>query len=182
MEKIFEFISKSGNTVIIICGLALLVAMFMNYNKLSSQKERIGEILDRRNKKYRKNKDTQELEEEDDESSSVTPDTIRNYENTFNELCSLHNAFSQLIPVFPLLGVLGTVSGLILNAKAGNTEQMLTSLNTALYTTFFGLISAIILKVFDTLFPSKTINDVEVMLDDFDKKMDLADMEMTKIK
>ncbi len=182
MEKILELISKGGKYFIILAGFALLLALFHNFSKLSNQKERIGEMLSRRNKLYSKNKETQELEEEDDETSSITPDTIRNYENKFNELCSWHNAFSQLISVFPLLGVLGTVAGLMLNASAESSADMLSSLNVALETTFWGLISAIILKVFDTLCPSRTITDVEVMLDDFDKKMDLADMEMTRKK
>ena len=36
------------------------------------------------------------------------------------------------------------------------------------------MIAAIILKFTDALFTSRIINDVDVMLDDFDKKLELA--------
>ncbi len=167
-------IEKYGVPFIIIAGIVLLGLMLNNHRKLLFQKERITELLDRRNKNYKKNRETYELEEEDDEKSSVTPDTIRRYENNFNDLCSWHNAFSQLIPIFPLLGVLGTVAGLMLSLD--DTSDIQSTLGTALTTTFFGLTAAIILKAYDSLGPNKTINDVDVMLDDFDRKLGLADM------
>ena len=169
-------IEKYGVPFIIIAGIVLLGLMLNNHRKLLFQKERITELLDRRNKNYKKNRETYELEEEDDEKSSVTPDTIRRYESNFNDLCSWHNAFSQLIPIFPLLGVLGTVAGLMLNARGESSTQLMDNLGVALNTTFFGLIAAIILKAYDSLGPSKTINDVDVMLDDFDRKLGLAEM------
>jgi len=83
---------------------------------------------------------------------------------------------TQLIPIFPLLGILGTVAGLMLETKAGDIPAMLGSLDVALVTTFWGLIFAILLKIIEAVFPSRVIYDVEVMLDDFDKKMSLAEM------
>lgn len=176
MDKILEFVSKYGDLIIILCGIALLIFMFNNHQKLVSQKERIKELLERRNRKYKKNKDTHELEEEDDDGAAITPDTIRKHENEFNAACSNHNVIAQLIPVFPLMGVFGTVAGLILNVKSADTAQMLSSLDVALSTTLWGLIFAIVLKVLDVVFLSKVINDVEVMLDNFYKKLDLANM------
>ena len=176
MEGLYGIISKYGDGFIIIAGLTVLIFMVRNYNQLAEQKARIKESLERRNKKYRKNKDTHELDEEDDEQDAVTTDTIRAYENTFNALCSSHSALQQLITIFPLLGILGTVAGLMLSASAQGMEELANSLNTALGTTFFGLVASIILKAFDAVLPSKTINDVEVMLDDYDRKLDLADM------
>ena len=52
----------------------------------------------------------------------------------------------------------------------------MTSLNTALDTTFWGLIFAILLKIIEAVFPSRIIYDVEVMLDDFDKKLNIDEM------
>ena len=120
-----------------------------------------------RNKKYHRNKHTHELEEEDDESENtlVTVDTIRRKESEFNGLCSEHGIYEQLIPIFPLLGILGTVAGIL------NQNDM----NLALETTLWGLVFAIGLKALDALFPSRIINDVEVKLDDFDRKLELAD-------
>ncbi|MBR4224625.1 MAG: MotA/TolQ/ExbB proton channel family protein [Oscillospiraceae bacterium] len=168
------WIRDHGVAVIILLGIALLVAMIVNFLKLSNEKSRIKELLERRNKKYRRNKQTHELEEDDDETSTVTEDTIRKYENDFNEHCSWHNAFEQLIPIFPMLGILGTVAGLIIGLKNGTTGLQ-DAMETSLDTTFAGLIFAILLKGIDALLPSKAIYDVEVMLDDFDRKLDLSE-------
>lgn len=176
MNGILEMISKYGDKIIILSGIALLISLIINYVKLLSQKDRIKELLERRNRKYKKNKDTHELEEEDDEGSSVTPDTIRRHENSFNEFCSWHSALAQLIPIFPLMGVFGTVAGLMQQVRASEIEAMLSSLDTALTTTFWGLLVAIVLKTFDVLLPSRIINDVEVMLDNFEKKLELSNL------
>ena len=74
------------------------------------------------------------------------------------------------------MGVLGTVWGLVQEVGADNIEKMLFSLNTAMTTTLSGLIFAIGLKIFDAFCPSKTINDVDVMLEDYYKKLDFAKM------
>ena len=59
---------------------------------------------------------------------------------------------------------------------ASEIEAMLSSLDTALTTTFWGLLVAIVLKTFDALLPSRIINDVEVMLDNFEKKLELSNL------
>ena len=68
------------------------------------------------------------------------------------------------------------ISGLMLQVHGGGIEAMMNSLNTALDTTFWGLIFAILLKVIEAVFPSRIIYEVEVMLDDFDKKLNMAEM------
>ena len=51
------------------------------------------------------------------------------------------------------------------------------SLDTALYSTFFGLIWTIVLKGFVALGPSKAIQDTEIVLDDYDKKINNSYMQ-----
>ncbi len=176
MAEVLEGLTNKGNVVIVCLGLALLIAMYKNYTVLSRHKNQISELITRQNKKYRTNQDTRELEEIDDEDFSVTPDTIRKHENDFDRSNSWHNVFTQLIPVFPLMGVLGTVWGLIQQVGADSIEKMLASLSTAMSTTFSGLIFAIGLKIFDAFWPSKAVNDVDIMLEDYYKKLDLAKM------
>lgn len=176
MEGILQFISDYANMMIIIAGLGVAAALVWNANHLSNHKTKIEEALKRRNKKYITNVESKELEEEEDVDAAITPDTIRRYEMEFNKTCSWHNVFTQLIPVFPLLGILGTVAGLMLQTKAGDIAGMLASLDVALVTTFWGLVWAIILKLLEAFYPSRVIYDVEVMLDDFDKKMSIAEM------
>ncbi len=176
MGFMLEFISKYGTAGIVLFGIAVAALLLWNGVDLSNQKSRIEEALKRKNNTYTLNAVSKEMEENEDESASITPDTIRKYETEFNTKCSWHGVLVQCIPVFPLLGILGTVAGLMLQVQANGIEAMMTSLNTALDTTFWGLIFAILLKVIEAVFPSRVIYDVEVMLDDFDKKLNMAEM------
>lgn len=176
MGLMLEFISKYGTAGIIIFGLVIAVLLLQNGITLSNQKGRIEEALKRRNYIYTLNAASKEMEESEDERASITPDTIRKYETEFNKKCSWHGVLVQCIPVFPLLGILGTVAGLMLQIQVNGIEAMMESLNVALDTTFWGLIFAILLKVVEAVFPSRIIYDVEVMLDDFDKKLNMAEM------
>jgi biopolymer transport protein ExbB/TolQ len=176
MGFMLEFISKYGTVGIVLFGIAVVALLLWNGVELSNQKSRIEEALKRKNNTYTLNVVSKEIEENEDESASITPDTIRKYETAFNIKCSWHGVLLQCIPVFPLLGILGTVAGLMLQVQGGGIEAMMTSLNTALDTTFWGLIFAILLKVIEAVFPSRVIYDVEVMLDDFDKKLNIAEM------
>lgn len=175
MKSILNLFSEHGVEIIIIALVVVLVLLVWNCFALYEKKKRIQELMETKNKNYKVNEDSHELEEETDESAAITPDTVRFHENKFNELSSVHGAIAQVIPLFPMLGILGTVSGLILQAQAENIQMMLKSLDTALETTFWGLTAAIILKLVDIV-PAKFINDVEIMLDNFDRKLELAEM------
>ncbi|MBP3577044.1 MAG: MotA/TolQ/ExbB proton channel family protein [Lachnospiraceae bacterium] len=176
MGLVLEFISNYGTACIIIFGLVVAFLLLRNGIALSNQKGRLEDVLKRKNYIYTLNADSKEMEENEDESATITPDTIRKYETEFNEKCSWHGVLIQCIPVFPLLGILGTVAGLMLELQAGDINAMMQSLDVALETTFWGLIFAIILKVIEAVFPARIISDVEVLLDDFDKKLNIAEM------
>ncbi len=171
-----EFISNYGTAGIIVLGIVIAILLLCSGVSLSNQKSRIEEALKRRNHVYTLNAESKEMEESEDESTSITPDTIRKYETEFNKKCSWHGVWVQCIPIFPLLGILGTVAGLMLQIRANGIDAMLDSLNVALDTTFWGLIFAIMLKIIEAVFPSRVIYDVEVMLEDFEKKLNMADM------
>ena len=176
MNLLLQFIDKYAVEGIVILGMVIAILLLVNGVSLANQKNKIEDALERRNKKYRFNGDLKEIEESDDDSSSITPDTIRKYETEFNKKCSWHGVLIQFIPIFPLLGILGTVAGLMLQIQANDLEGMMASLDVALTTTLFGLIFAIALKLIEAVFPSRVIYDVEVMLEDFDKKMSIAEM------
>lgn len=161
---------------IVVLGVVIAILLLVNGLSLSNQKNKIEEALERRNKRYKFNGELKEIEETDDDSAAITPDTIRKYETEFNKICSWHGVLIQFIPIFPLLGILGTVAGLMLQIQSNDLAGMMDSLDVALTTTLFGLIFAIALKVIEALFPSRVIYDVEVMLDDFDKKISIAEM------
>jgi len=176
MELILGFISDYATEGIVLFGLVMVILLFWNGIKLSDERNRIKEALNRRNNIYTLNAASEEMEESEDPNAAITPDTIRKYETEFNKKCALHHILAQLIPVFPLLGILGTVAGLMLEIQSQSIEAMMGSLDVALSTTLFGLIFAIILKLIEAMFPSRVIYEVEVLLDDFDKKLSIAEM------
>ena len=176
MAGVLQVVKDSINLVILLFGIVLTALLFYNGSKLSSHKSRIDEAVSRKNKKWAVNPVDGTVMDEDDVDAAITPDTIRKYERDFNKDCALHNVFSQLIPIFPLMGILGTVAGLMLEVNSQDINGMMASMDTALSSTFFGLIFAILLKFVDAIFPSRIIEDVDVMLEDYSKKLDLAEM------
>lgn len=170
MDWLLSFLQSGMNIIINVLGFVVAVLILGNFSKLSSFKNYILDALDRKNIKTMLNARTLELEDSE-ERDRVTPDTIRNYERDFNKVCSRYNVYAQLIPIFPLMGILGTVAGLISEVKAGSLEGIMSSLDLALWSTFFGIVWAIILKAIAAICPSRVINDVEIMLDDYDKKI-----------
>ncbi len=176
MKLLLQFIENYAVEAIVILGVVNAVLLLVNGLSLSNQKNKIEEALERRSKKYKFNGESKEIEETDDESVAITPDTIRKYETEFNKKCSWHGVLIQFIPIFPLLGILGTVAGLMLQIQSSDIAGMMASLDVALTTTLFGLIFAIVLKAIEAVFPSRVIYEVEVMLEDFDKKVSIAEM------
>lgn len=176
MTGILGVISRGMDVFIILFGLVCAAAMMMYGVKLSDRKNRLSEALNRKNSKYSLNPELKELEPSADEDAAITPDTIRVYETDFNKSKAVYQIFVQLISVFPLLGILGTVAGLMQGVTGGDINNMLDSLNLALTSTFWGLICAIGLKFLDAVYGSRIITDVEVMLDDFEKKMNIAEL------
>lgn len=84
---------------------------------------------------------------------------------------------SQLIPLFPLLGILGTVFGLMLGLRqqdmAVAVNQLVSGLGVALSTTFAGLIVTVGLKIIDAYGPGKLVNQIEGQLTVIDSKIQI---------
>lgn len=169
MDKIFVLIYENMNLAINIFGVVILVLIVKNAVNLSIHKKQIEEAVQRKNTRSYFNKRTKSVEDRD-ESEAVTPDTIREYEKKFNKYRSGYSVLAQIIPIFPLLGILGTVSGLINMADNGNIAAN-ESMAQAMYTTFFGLIWTIGLKILIAITSSRFIDDADIILDDYDKKV-----------
>lgn len=177
MNALLNIISVHGDKFIIILAVVIFALLMINGVVLSNHKSRIKENLKLDGSMYSINMDTKKIEELEDEKIVITPSTIRSFETKFNEACSYHNTLTQIIPLFPLLGILGTVAGLMTMLGPDTTDgfkALYDGIGTALSTTLYGLFAAIILKFTDAIFTSRIINDVDVMLDDFDKKLELA--------
>jgi len=167
------FIGNNMNATIIVVGLITLGFLVKNYIGLCNQNQFIKEAVNRKNTTSVMNKETKEIKDVETKEA-VTPDTVRIYVTEFNKVVSKFNVLAQIIPIFPLLGIFGTVAGLISQLQAQDLDAMFASLDIALGSTFWGLLVAIILKVFVAFFSARTIEETEIMIEDYDKKFDNA--------
>lgn len=76
-----------------------------------------------------------------------------------------YTAFSLIIQLFTLLGILGTVAGLFLAMRDNNdwqsAEGMYEGVKFALSSTVLGIIAAIIFKAIDVILSSKYVNYID---------------------
>ncbi|MBO4652450.1 MAG: MotA/TolQ/ExbB proton channel family protein [Lachnospiraceae bacterium] len=92
--------------------------------------------------------------------------------NEYDNKYSVYVFWSQMVPLFSSLGLLGTVLGLILSSR-GDIEitSLMSSLGLAMWTTFVGLICTIVLKFVDSIGPGRVINDIDSAFARLDEKM-----------
>ena len=175
MNAFINFLSTFMNMIIVIAGAVVGFFMIVNFFYLLGHYNQIKSTMNWKKTKTVLNKITKEIEDKAD-SENVTPDTIREMQTAFNKTCSWHEALAQLIPLFPLFGILGTVAGLIMQLNAQDSLGITGALNLALGSTLNGLIFAILLKFFDAIAPSRIINETDIILEDYDKKLNNAIM------
>lgn len=97
--------------------------------------------------------------------SVIDWEDVLGYIEIFNKIKAKYSMWEQFIPIFPLLGLLGTVMGLIEAMHSGfETSDM----SLALTSTFAGLVAAIALKVIDALLTGKAIQEKQFYFDTFE--------------
>ena len=79
----------------------------------------------------------------------------------------IYSAFSLIIQIFTLLGILGTVAGLYL--AMSNRQDMYEGVELALSTTVLGILFAILYKVADIIIESVFINYIEDGINRYEK-------------
>ena len=104
---------------------------------------------------------------------AYTWEEILEYKEEFNNKVQIiYSVFEQFVPIFPLLGILGTVAGLIQHLD--DITKMQEALTLSMSTTFWGLIAAIVLKFTDAILVSKTVNKMELYFDTFEQNYNMA--------
>lgn len=168
MNGVLYFLQEHMNLLITLFGIIISILIIVNAVNLAHQKTRIQDALNWKKRSMSINKKTRELQERE-VAENITPETIHTYEKEFNKVCSVYNVLAQFIPIFPLLGILGTVSGLMLQVASQDIASMSASLSLALGSTWVGLAFAIFLKALVALTSNRIIEDVEILLEDYDK-------------
>lgn len=173
------FISSNINLIIVVVGIALVIAIMKNWLDLAMDKRRIEDALNIKNISFAGNKKSKTVEiKEGDEA--IAPIAFVTYEEDFSTHLASYNVISQIISIFPLFGILGTVAALILQLNTETDEAsdfmrlMINNMGTALGSTFFAILIAIILKTAASIGLLKKIGAIEAMLDNHEKIRSLA--------
>lgn len=169
MGIILNFLASYMNIIIVIMGIFVFCALLWNYSKLLLCKRGVKDKLEEQFEESDIDEATDGLVTRKRKNPPSRED-MRKLEKHFNNDCSVYGAISQLIAIFPLLGILGTVAGLIMQVKSTGIDAMTSSLDLALYSTLFGLLITIILKIFVAMCSTKVIQDTEILFEDFEKK------------
>ena len=88
--------------------------------------------------------------------------------NGYEKATQLYSRFSLLIQMFPLLGILGTVTGLHVAISEG--QEIYAGVEFALTSTILGLLFAIIFKFFDVFLFAPWVNEIEDGFDRYEKE------------
>lgn len=159
----------------IVCCLIIGAFGFFDFALLLGCRNKFKDILEEfRNIEIVKNQYTETMGSKGDVKIS-TPSVVeydrKNLEENrieFNKQYAKYVVYSQWISLFPLLGIFGTVLGLVLNRDPSNVEQLVSGLSVALWTTLVGLVCSIMLRFIDAIWPGKLVNDIDAKFNTVD--------------
>lgn len=155
--------------IIVLGGFITGFFLWVLGNKFTSLKKEIDKALNGTKFETVVNPDTLAVTKRALDATARTD--VYDMKKRFDELGSKFVRISQIIPVFPLVGILGTVAGLMLQVNAKTDANLIyESLDTALSSTFWGLIFAIVLKMIVAIGIAPTINDIENMFSGNEKQ------------
>lgn len=108
--------------------------------------------------------------------TTIDAKKINDLRQKYDQTCVEYSTVSQLIPIFPSLGILGTVLGLMLQVQAEGIEEMTASIGLALSSTCLALLCTVVLKYWMAVSVSKKVSDIEVKYMDYERyRQDLVD-------
>lgn len=108
--------------------------------------------------------------------TTIDAKKINDLRQKYDQTCVDYGTVSQLIPIFPSLGILGTVLGLMLQVQAQGIEEMTSSIGLALSSTGLALLVTVGLKFWMAVSVSKKVSDIEVKYMDYERyRQDLVD-------
>lgn len=165
LAKVIDFII---NPLIGAFGVLVLIELIVTANKLKDHTAEVANKLFAM--KSQGVKQSRQLDLRQRAMSVSKREDLYALRKTFDELTGKYTTWAQMIPLFPLLGILGTVAGLLLQVAAADAAAIYDSLGLALSSTLYGLIAAIILKVVESTLVLRQINTLETMYADYELK------------
>ena len=174
-----RLLAKILNPLIVILAIAEIILMVMAYNRMIALKKRIDllngetpgkQVLRSRRQGKVETEYTVKVEKDWKEFDSFCD----NYQND----SMLFSSVSLIIQIFPLLGLLGTVTGLFIamnsNADWSNAQNLFEGVQFALSSTVLGILFAVIFKFVDIVFCSRYLNYIDDGIDRFRESYNVA--------
>lgn len=151
---------------VVIGGFAVYVLLRLIYfgHMLSSVLEKFEDINETRRSYTEGVEINGDIKNQVFSENRINQAELENNREKYYKLYAGYVADSQFIPLFPLMGIFGTVLGLILGGL--DADKLLEGLSLALVTTLVGLIASIVLKIVDPLLVGKKVNLID---SEFDK-------------
>ena len=98
-------------------------------------------------------------------SSTIESKDINDWKTEYDKLCTGYNTWTEMIPVLPLMGIFGTVHGLI--GMVTDQQKMIENLGTAMTSTWLALIITIALKIYVAVSISRKLYMCDVGYESF---------------
>ena len=160
------------NGLILIIAVMETVFIIQAYPKLKSLKERIDKLNGISSvKKVLRGKDDRKLETETIVTSLKDWSEFDAFCDDYQNDSVLFSRISLIIQVFPLLGILGTVTGLFIamnaNADWSNAAFLFEGVRFALSSTVLGILFAVLFKIVDIFFSARFLGYIDDGIDRF---------------
>lgn len=100
------------------------------------------------------------------------------FRDDYQKGLTLYNASSLFIQTFPLLGILGTVSGLYIAINTQQERFIYSGVGFALESTIYGIVCAVILKFVEIFITALFVNYIDDGIDRYEKGYSVANEEV----
>lgn len=168
LEMIFGSEDSGVNILILIVGIGVLLGLIYSYLEYKK-------LVDRYNIQKTKIKDkTVEVTGEGSANiissyEGISSEFMEEIEDGYEKIGIKYNVCIQLISLFPMFGILGTVMGLMKQIAAAGIEQLTSSVALALGSTIVAIFCAVALRIVDIFTAGKEASIIEGYIAKYDK-------------
>ena len=148
--------------------LACISGFRLSGAKIEIQKLNKGSKQGRTSRRHGKGKRITTYSGEEEKDFGEFNDFLQSYQKKM----IVYNAFSLLIQIFTLLGILGTVAGLYIAIY--NEQDIYEGVKFALSSTIYGIMAAVFFKVIDIIITSTLINYIDDGIEIYKMNFDVA--------
>ena len=167
MRGLCEFLNVLINPVIYLLAVAEFVLLCVSVWTLTGFRKRISDLNrdNVRNIRLKKTAGKREVSKTVETVESRSWDDFEKFQRDFQKGSVWYSAFSLIIQLFTLLGILGTVVGLYI--AMNNGDDLYRGVGLALTTTINGILFAVIYKICDIGITAVLLNYIDDGMDIF---------------